>query len=307
MLHCSSALVHTERMSEPVILALLLVTVVLITLMVRARLSLQRRSPVDRWAASRGLTLTADNRPLVVHYRRMAAWLRRFGAVVGFFLPMIVASTVDSERAAGPGGWVWLWAVVGYLAGALGAEVALGRPLRTTERLASLQPRELDDYLPAFLRHAVRSAGLAALALAAVVALVGFDRSEASGMGHLSDGAAMVLGGVGLAAAVLIERVQLWILSRPQPVVALDLLEADDAVRSQSVITIAAAGLSLLLLILSVQFWTLANSDVQVLRWVMWVPAVASSTAAFASWLGFGNVPWAVHRRSRTVGLKGAA
>jgi len=293
-------------MSEPIVLALLLVTLVLITVMVRARLSLQRRSPADRWAASRGLTLTADNRPLIVHYLRMAAWLRRLGAVMGFFLPTIVAVTVDGERTDGPGGWVWVSAVVGYLVGALGAEVALGRPLRTSERLASLRPRELDDYLPAFLRHAVRAAGLATLALAAVVVLVGFDRSETSGMDHLSDGAAMVLGGVGLVVAMLIERVQLWILSRRQPVVAQDLLEADDAVRCQSVITIAAAGLSLLLLILTVQFWNLAISDVQVLRWVMWVPAVASSTAAFASWLSFGNVPWAVHRPYRTVGAKEA-
>ena len=261
----------------------------------------QRRSSVESWAASRGLILTVDNRRLVVHRLRTAGLLRKLGAVAGLFLPIMLAAGVGG---AVPGGL--LWAVVGYMAGAICAEVVLGRPLGGPERQASLLPRELDDYLPRFLRLTLRTAGVASFVLAGLVVAVDFDRSEAVGMTHLSGVAALTLGVTALLAAVLIERIQRWILSRPQPVVASDLLEADDAVRSQSVITIAGAALALLLLILAVLFWNLGISDVQVLRWVAWVPAVACGVAAFVSWLRFGSLPWAVQRPFQAPAIREA-
>lgn len=148
-----------------------------------------------------------------------------------------------------------------------------------------------------------RGVGATAVVLAAVVAVVGFEEAESYGMSGLSGRAAVVLGPLGLVVAVLLEVGQRWIVTRPQPVVATDLLEADDAIRSQSISSIAAAGIAILLLLVGHLWWQLALSDVQLLRWTAWVPAISCWVAALASWLRFGHIPWRVVRASSVRSL----
>ena len=120
-----------------------------------------------QWAQARGLELTPDNRPVVARYLRRARWLPVLGALVAVVLPTVVELVRSGELVilgfhtdgsgapyAGP-----MEAYIGYLLGALCAEVSLARPTRSppVARRASA-PRELADYLPRRLLVAQRSA-----------------------------------------------------------------------------------------------------------------------------------------------------
>lgn len=274
--------------------ALLLLAVTALVLLVLRTARASSRLTVDRWAAAHGLALTDRNRPMVGHYLRTAGQLRFLGGAFGLVLPVPLSAALGGDTTSVPGGWTWV--IVGYLLGALYAEVALGRPLGPAGRGASLVPRELESYRPAVLGRAQRLAGLASGVLGCTVAAVGFSRAEAVGLGHLSTSGALVLGGLGVAFALVLEVVQRWIVVRPQPLVPTDLLEADDAIRAQSVATIAGAGIAILLLLVGKLLWQLALSDVQLFRWTAWVPAIGCWVFALVAWLRFGHLPWRVTR-----------
>jgi hypothetical protein len=57
-----------------------------------------------------------------------------------------------------------------------------------------------------------------------------------------------------------------WVIRRPQPFTAPDMLDADDAIRAQSVHSLAGSALGASTLLLTGGFWFLANSDVDVLQ-----------------------------------------
>jgi hypothetical protein len=251
---------------------------------------------IGEWAGAHGLTLTAENRPMVGWYLKTARLLRTWGALGGLFLVPIVLSSLGFYSHAFWGIWIFL----GYLAGALYAELSLVRVATHGERNASLVPRELAAYLPRRLLVAQRGLGLliAAGAVAAAVLPYG-DRSPESvsvhGVGVLAAGL------VGVAFTIGLERVQRWVVQRPQPFIEPALVAADDAIRAQSVHSLAGSGLAALLVLNSFIAWALAVSDVQVLRWTMWVPSGFGFPAALAVCLYYGHRGWWVPRPDAVV------
>lgn len=250
------------------------------------------------WAATHGLTLTTENRPVVAWYLRAARVLRTWGAVGGVLVPAFLALAwsghlevvgVDTAGGVNPGDASWIF--VGYLVGALYAELALVRPVDPARRSASLVPRELDDYLPRSLLRAQRGLAAAA-ALGALLALALPYEDPPRPTSVVVVGYALYV--VGFAA--ILERLQRWVVRRPQPFTAESLVAADDAIRAQAVHSLAGAGMALLLFQVAATSMLLAMADVAVLRWTMWIPAVVAFVLAVGACQRYGHRPWRVRR-----------
>lgn len=253
------------------------------------------------WAAARGLELTPENRPVVARYLRRARLLRICGALAGVLLPTLVELIWHGELVilgfhsdgsaapyAGP-----MEAYIGYLLGALVAEVSLARPRAPGRRSASLAPRELGDYLPRRLLLGQRALGVAVVLGIVVTGLVPYSSAASDPDWPALAGGAAFFG----AFAVALEVVERWIVRRSQPFTSASLVAADDAIRAQSVHTLAGAGLALLLLALSGVFAVLTASDVDVLAWTAWLPALAAFVLSVRACLDIGQQPWRVRRR----------
>lgn len=253
------------------------------------------------WAQARGLELTPDNRPVVARYLRRARVLPVCGALLGVLLPTLVELIWHGELVilgfhsdgsgapyAGP-----FEAYIGYLLGALCAEVSLARPRDPARRSASLVPRELDGYLPRRLLLAQRALGVAVVLGVLATGLVPYPSSAAD-----PDWSALVSGAAVFGAfTVGLELLERWIVRRPQPFTTPSLVAADDAIRAQSVHALAGSGLALLLVALSGVFAVLSVSDVDVLNWTMWLPAVAAFVLSILACRDIGQQPWHVRRR----------
>jgi hypothetical protein len=103
---------------------------------------------VAMWANSANVALTDESRPVV---RRYLAWSRRCrtaGGLAGFVAPVITSAVIGKPDDPGPSAVALM--VVGYLLGALVAEVVINRPERG-KGTALLIPRRLGDYLPAYI------------------------------------------------------------------------------------------------------------------------------------------------------------
>jgi hypothetical protein len=280
----------------PLVLSLVLVVVVPIVL-VRAHAA-NDDDLLDDWARARGLELASDNRPIVARYLRRARLLRTWGVLVGILLPTFVELALhgrlvvlgfgpnDSAPFAGP-----MEAYIGYLVGALCAEVSLARPRDPARRSASLVRRELEDYLPRRLLWAQRGLGVAAVLGVMAIGLVPFPSSVTDPSWPALVGAAAFFG----AFAVAVEALERWIVRRPQPFTSPSLVAADDAIRAQSVHALAGSGVAFLLLACSGVFAVLPASDVALLRW-MWLPALATFVLSARACLGISQQPWRVHR-----------
>jgi protein-S-isoprenylcysteine O-methyltransferase Ste14 len=254
------------------------------------------------WARERGLELTAENRPVVASYLRRTRLLRACGALAGILLPtlvelvwhgrlVILGASSDGSVApyAGP-----MEAYIGYLVGALCAEVTLARPRDRTRHSASLVPRRLEDYLPRRLMLAQRALGVAVVLGIVITGLVPYP-SPAS----VPDWTAQLTGVVVFGAfAVALEALERWIVRRPQPFTSPSLVAADDAIRAQSVHALSGSGLALLLAALSGLFAVVTASDVEILRWTMWLPALAAFVLSVRACLDIGQQPWRVRRRA---------
>jgi hypothetical protein len=253
------------------------------------------------WAHARGLELTPDNRPVVARYLRRARVLRTCGALAGVLLPTLVELVwhgrlvllgfhTDGSGApyAGP-----MEAYIGYLLGALCAEISLVRPRDPARRSASLAPRELDGYLPRRLLLAQRALAVVVVLGVFATGLVPYPSAASD-----PDWSALVTGAAFFGAfAIALEIVERWIVRRPQPFTSASLVAADDAIRAQSVHTLAGSGLALLLLALSGVFAVLTASDVDLLNWTMWLPALAAFVLSIRACLDIGQQPWRVRRR----------
>ena len=112
------------------------------------------------------------------------------------------------------------------------------------------------------------------------------------------DWSALVTGAAFFGAfAVGLEVLERWIVRRPQPFTSPSLVAADDAIRAQSVHALAGAGLALLLVALSGVFAVLTVSDLDVLTWTMWLPALAAFVLSILACRDIGQQPWHVRRR----------
>jgi hypothetical protein len=252
---------------------------------------------VEQWAGAHSVTLTPESRPMVGWYLRTARVLRTWGTLGGLLLAPIVLSSLGFYSHAFWGIWVFL----GYLAGALYAELSLVRLAAAGERTASLVPRELTAYLPRRLLVAQRGLGLF-IAISAVAAAA-LPYGHASPENASPHGAGVLAAGVvGVAFTVGLERVQRWVVRRPQPFTEPALVAADDAIRAQSVHSLAGSGLAVLLVLNSFIAWALAVSDIQILRWTMWVPSALGIPAALAVCLHYGHRAWRVRPGAAAAG-----
>jgi len=282
-------------MSTPLVLALVLAVVIPVRLY---RAYHPGDASVERWADGHGLALTSANRPLVIGYLRNARVLRTWGAVAGALLPSLIELAwsgrlqvlgfgADGESAPLSFGTI----LVGYLIGALGAELSLVRPVARGRRMASLERRELGHYLPRRVILAQRAATAAGALGALAIGLVPYAGSvSAPSPAQCAIGAlAVIVFGTGLEA---IER---WLVRRPQPFTNPQLVAADDAIRAHSIHALAGAALGLLLLCTGVAL-VLQASDVQLLRATMALPAAACLLLALFACSHVAGASWHVRR-----------
>ena len=239
-----------------------------------------RRWEPTAWAERTGVTLTPRNEALVRAYLVRTRDLRLVGAVGGFLAPHLYAAA-RGEQLPIPFDFDLFDALIGYLLGAVGAEITLTRP-RSPVPSASLAPRELSDYLPRWLTNALRASAGASLAVVMLYRalpepLVGVDPSMPP---------TLVIATAVMAVLVGVEAAQRHIVRRPQPAADADILEADDAIRSASVRALAGAGIALELIILSVHLVEIGTaSTIQLLRWSLpWLGA-GCFVLAISSWV----------------------
>src|SRR4051794_31750313 len=222
-------------MSTPLVLALVLAVAIPLALWRAYR---PAGGSVEPWAPLHGLELTAESRPVVAAYLRRALVLRTWGGVAGAVLPSLADLVIngqvqvlgfgtDGESAPLAFGSIF----VGYLLGALYAEVSFARPAPGDRRRASLAPRELAGYVPRRTILAQRSAaaGCALGAVAAALVPYADARSDPGAASALLGAAAVLALGAGL------EAVERWLVRRPQPFTTPALVAADDAIRAQSI------------------------------------------------------------------------
>ena len=283
-------------MSAPLALAIVLAVVIPVRLYRAYR---PRDASVERWADDHGLALTTANRPLVVGYLRNARVLRTWGAVVGAILPSLVELAwsgrvqvlgfgADGESA--PLGFGTI--LVGYLVGALSAELSLVRPVARGRRAASLVPRELEHYLPPRVIVAQRAAAGAGALGALTIGLVPYAASTSDpGLTPCAIGAFALL-----AFGAGVEAIERWLVRRPQPFTHPQLVAADDAIRAHSIHALAGATLGLLLLLCTGVALALQASDVPLLRSTMAVPAAACLVLSLVACSHLVEASWRVRR-----------
>lgn len=195
---------------------------------------------VARWANSAGVELTDASRPVV---RRYLAWSRRSrtaGGLIGFLAPVFFAKIATGE--SDPGSWSFTLMLVGYLLGAIFAEIGGSRSWRRLgTELAGGQ--RLNDYLPAYVL--VLQRGLALLIGLLVVAYALLEPHT-----QLSVPPPILIATFGLAGiclAALVEATQRKIIARRNPVTSPSDPPVEDALKSSSVHVLAGAGVALLL------------------------------------------------------------
>lgn len=293
-------------MSAPVLLALILAVAIPVQLFGAYR---RDAGLAGRWARDHGVELTSENRPLVTRYLRRARVLRTWGGVLGAILPSLVDLAVNgrvqvlgfgTDGETAPLGFGTIF--IGYLVGALYAEVSLARPVPRARRTASLVRRRLEDYLPRVAVVAQRaSAGAAAIGMVAI-GLVPYPHSVSNpGLPSLVlAGAAVVAFGAGL------EAVERWFVRRPQPFTSAPVVAADDAIRAQSIRAVAGAGLALLLLLCSGVALGLQGSDVTFLHSAMVVPAAVCLVLSLLACGEIAQGSWRVRRPTRATGAASA-
>jgi hypothetical protein len=288
-------------MSFPLLLAIILAVAIPLQLIRAHRLD---AAFVERWARDHGLTLTEENRPTVERYLRKVRVMRTWGGVAGAVLPSLIEYAwsgrvqvlgFGTDGDSAPLGFGAIF--IGYLIGVLCAEVTLARPTDGARRSASLERRELADYLP---RHTVLSQRIAAVAGALgtlVIAIVPYADGVSTPGGR---SLVLVAAGV-LAFGAGLEAIERWLVRRPQPYTSPPLVAADDAIRAQSVQAVAGAGLALLLLYCCGIALGLAGSEVTALHATMGVAGAVLLILSLLACRGIGDGSWTV-RRARTAG-----
>lgn len=250
----------------------------------------------ERWATSRGLALTTENRTTVVDYLRDAGLLRGLGLLAGLILPVLWRWALGTDRWVVP---VWAWLFLGYLAGALYAEVSLRRPRGTR---ASAAPRRLHDYLPTVLRRSQLVLG-PALVITSAAALLAPWRTEVFGGSVVP---VLAAGAVGLIGTPVLIAIEGWLVRRPQPVLSPAQLAADDAIRSQSVQSVAASGVALQLGFLSVPLFALGTVHAKGMG-ALTLAGIACVWLGVLVCLNFGHLGWRVRRPLPTSTVEAAS
>jgi hypothetical protein len=233
---------------------------------------------------------------------RRADLFRAWGAIGGALVPSVFDYVINgrvqvlgfgTDGESAPLGFGSIF--VGYLVGAVLCEASLVRRPQGPRRVALLDRRELAAYLPRWVILAQRVAAAGAAAGAIAIAAVPFPDGTSKPGGLVLAVSALLV----LAFGAALEAVERWLVRRPQPFTAPDLVAADDEVRANSIRAVAGAGLALLLLMCSGVSLVLQASDVDVLRTAMVVPAVLCLVSSLLAYTRISNGAWRVRRPSR--------
>ena len=261
--------------------ALVLLAVLLFGLLAFLLVRSGRHSQVDAWASAHGITLNDRTEQIAETYLQRNARFRFTGAVLGFVLPL--GSDVPGLEMIG-----------GYLAGAILAEVT-ARPIVTSrEARASLVPRELGQYIPAYAIKLFRALSIAAAAVAMTWYLVpeGRDRSTDPEIGPVAAAAGAII------LLLVVEASLRYIIRRPQPAAEASLLDLDDAIRSASMHATIGAGIGIAFLLLGASAWAVGfRSDIEIVRWIAPFAGIFCLFAGISFWAQLGHdTPWRVKR-----------
>ena len=181
-----------------------------------------------RWARSYDLQITPVNeRPLRLYLTRAQRWRR-----VGFLLGWVAASALGRGDGYDFLGSWWLLGGVGYSLGIVAAEATRHPPSEL--RAASLQPRQLGQYLPRWLTWTPR------VLIAVVVATAVFAGTGSAAV-TLNDREILVVALVALGLLAGAEVILRAVVARRQPFSEPDLVAADDAMRTQSAHAVSGA------------------------------------------------------------------
>lgn len=262
-------------------------------------------SSIDSWAHAHGITLTDETRAFVsTHLHRNLRW-RTTGAVIGIVIPFGTNL---------PG----LEMLIGYLLGALLAEVTASPFPATDGHRALLSPRGIDDYVSS--QAVMRFQFLCVLATVTAAAFfilplknnvvctlcLGETESPTTKASAITEMSAIPFAITALGALVLLGVVQAslrYIANRKQPAAAPDVMAADDALRSAGMHTTLGAGTAIAYLLLgAVVLGNGIATEWQILRWAAVPVSIACLLGSIVTWLRYGHdTPWAVQRPIPTL------
>ncbi len=287
------------------VLALLAVGVLLVAFAFVFRVGASRRKDLPEsvtWARDHGLVLTAASQPFVAAYLTTGRQLRRVCGIGG----LVVAASVTAATGIDlhvPG---LVWILVGYLVGCFWAEVALTRLPTGTQRTASLAPRRVREHLPRRM-VAAQVVFPAASAVLAVVAIALLDDHHLATQPVLTTTsfdvtttAAVVRAGVvGSGILSVLAMSGVWLLQRhlirrPRPVVAADLLAADDAMRISSTHLLSGSGLCIVSLLVATQLICISLATHGAWSAVSVIGALLALLVAWFVFAMWRNRPWRV-------------
>lgn len=237
----------------------------------------------DRFAARYRVPPALRTAPLLIASLHRCRAGRLAGSALGFNLPALAA--LAGVALPGP---ELLYGIIGYF---LGAFVTALVPLsaRTAERAALLVPRRPGDYLP---RLALFLPGLAVAAGAAAVVIADIEPHRPH-VGLSGTQAGLVVSTIASAATFAAIRM---VVHRAQPVAAPEDVTIDDALRSETVHTLTAAGISVALV--GTSFCLAEMGGEAAPAWLHWVGLIAtllSLAAAVVVW-EFRRSPWFMSR-----------
>lgn len=191
------------------------------------------RRRLQRFALRQALRITPDNGNVVISYlattRRWRGGLLWVTLLLSVTWYLVTRHRVDFSAVAAFGGW---------FAGAVIAEWRVDSLARGGRSAALLYRRRIGDYVrrPALVTAVAVWLALPVLTVVALVASVHRSTDD------LAAGAALLaVVTVGSVILLVVRR----ILQRPQPLVAADLLEADNAIRGRSLNTLVGSALAI--------------------------------------------------------------
>jgi hypothetical protein len=191
------------------------------------------RGQLLRFARRQELVITPTNGELVIRYLAHTRRWRVAGVVVGIAVAAAANLTV---------GWWFVTALfVGWFIGAAIAEVRLAGGPPGARRVASLQPRTFHRYVDRFSWYLLP----VTLVFAVTVAIVAIPEARAVRQITL-----LVLA-IGITATAMVTRSR--IVARAQPYEQVELIGADDAIRSRALHVVSGGGAALVLMCVGAQ------------------------------------------------------
>jgi hypothetical protein len=241
------------------------------------------------WANWFNLELTRENRPAVRRYLQWTRRCRTAGGLIGFLAPTFYFEVVTPERQPDDiGGWAVTLMLVGYLLGALIAEVVIDPPRRRSENAVAV-PVRLGDHLPTYAVVLQRGLAIASVLLVGLYALSEPD-ARISGLPNVAQ-----VAGLGVAAACIaavVEACQRRIVARPRSATNVVVVASDNAIRASSLHVLAGGSIALLLGIAGPMFILSVVTDSTDLGPPAWLALGALGLVFLSSlyfWLYFGK------------------